>query len=152
MSDASRPQLGDITRAFAQLADRALTMKSAGLDPFVAGTLRLALRELELYIPGLEPPQNAEAARAFGDAAEIAIRNGDEREALSYALRGLSCSPHDPTLWYLAGSACIELGGIETAIRMLHHALWIHPGHREARRDLESLTSFFDGAEGDRAA
>jgi len=36
---------------------------------------------------------------------------------------------------------------------MLHHALWIHPGHVDARRDLEALTSFFDGAEGgERAA
>jgi hypothetical protein len=30
--------------------------------------------------------------------------------------------------------------------------LWIHPGHRTARADLEALTAFFDGEEGDRAA
>lgn len=153
MSDSPRPQLSDVTRALAQLADRVLGERTTGLDPFVASTLKLVMRELELYIPGLEPPANGEAARAFGEAAEIAIRNGEEREALSYALRGLSCSPHDPVLWYLGGSACIEIGGIETAMRMLHHALWIHPGHQDARRDLESLTSFFDGGEaGERAA
>ena len=153
MSDTPRPQLSDVTRALAQLADRVLAEKTPGLDPFVASTLKLVMRELEMYIPGLDPPANADAAKAFSEAAEIAIRGGDEREALSYALRGLSCSPHDPSLWYLAGSACIEAGGVETALRMLHHALWIHPGHRDARRDLEALTSFFDGAEGgERAA
>jgi predicted Zn-dependent protease len=153
VSETPRPQINDVTRALAQLADRVLAEKTVGLDPFVVSTLKLVMRELELYIPGLEPPVNAEAAKAFGEAAEIAIRNGDEREALSYTLRGLSCSPHDPLLWYLAGSACIEVGGIETAMRMLHHALWIHPGHVDARRDLEALTSFFDGAEGgERAA
>jgi predicted Zn-dependent protease len=153
VSDSPRPQITDVTRALAQLADRVLADKGIGLDPFVASTLKLVMRELELYIPGLEPPVNGEAARAFSEAADLAIRNGDEREALSYALRGLSCSPHDPTLWYLGGSACIEVGGIETAMRMLHHAIWIHPGHLDARRDLDALTSFFDGGEGgERAA
>lgn len=153
MSEAARPQIADLTRTLAQLADRVLAARTPGLEPYVSGTVRLVLRELETWIPGLDAPPNAEAARAFADAAEVALRDGDEREALSYSLRGLSCAPHHPHLWYIAGAACVEIGGIETALRMMHHALWIHPGHRDARRDLDALTSFLEGHEGeDRAA
>jgi len=122
----------------------------------VAHTLKLALQELELHIPGLDTPPNADAAKAFAQAAETSLSRGGERDALAYALRGLSCSPHDPTLHYLAASACIELGGVETALRLLYHTLWIHPGHLNARRDLDALRSFLEGDEGedreDRAA
>jgi hypothetical protein len=147
VTDSPRPTLSDVTRALAHLADRVLTRKTAGLEPYVAHTLKLVIGELELLIPGLDPAPNAEAARAFAEAAEIALRGGDEREALSYALRGLSCSPHDPVLWYWAGSASVEVGSLEIAMRLLWHALWIHPGYPEARRDLDALTSFFDRGE-----
>ncbi len=147
MSDAARPQLSDITRALTQIADRVLGSNKPGLEPYVSGTLKLVLRELETYIPGLDAQPNPDAARAFGEAAEIALRDGDAREAMSYALRGLSCAPHHPHLWYLAGAACVEVGGLEPAVRMMTHALWIHPGHRDARRDLDALTSFLEGQE-----
>ncbi len=147
VTDSPRPALSDVTRALAHLADRVLVRKPLGLEPYVAHTLKLVINELELLIPGLELPPNAEAARAFADASEVALRSGDEREALSYALRGLSCSPHDPVLWYLAGAACIEVGSLEMAMRLLWHALWIHPGYPAARRDLEALTGFFDQGE-----
>jgi len=145
--DSPRPTLNDVTRALAHLADRVLTHKSVGLEPYVAHTLKLVMGELELLIPGLDPAPNAEAARAFAEAAEIALREGEEREALSYALRGLSCSPHDPVLWYQAGSACVEVGSLEMALRLLWHALWINPGYADAHRDLAALTSFFDAGE-----
>ncbi len=147
MPDSPRPTLNDVTRALAHLADRVLTHKSVGLEPYVTHTLKLVMGELELLIPGLDPAPNAEAARAFAEAAEIALREGEEREALSYALRGLSCSPHDPVLWYRAGSACVEVGSLEMALRLLWHALWINPGYTDAQRDLAALTSFFDAGE-----
>lgn len=147
MTDSPRPTLNDVTRALAHLADRVLTHKNPGLEPYVAHTLKLVMGELEMLIPGLDPPPNAEAAKAFAEAAEIALREGEEREALSYALRGLSCAPHDPVLWYHAGSACVEVGSAEIALRMLWHALWIHPGYADANRDLVSLTSYFDAGE-----
>ena len=147
MTDSPRPTLSDVTRALAHLADRVLTRKSPGLEPYVAHTLKLVMGELEMLIPGLDPAPNAEAARAFAEAAEIALREGEEREALSYALRGLSCSPHDPVLWYYAGSACVEVGSLELALRLLWHALWINPGYADAHRDLAALTSFFDAGE-----
>ncbi len=150
MTDSPRPTLGDVTRALAHLADRVLVRKALGLEPYVAHTLKLVMNELEMLIPGLDPAPNAEAARAFAEAAEIALREGEERESLSYALRGLSCSPHDPVLWYRAGAACIEVGSLEIAMRLMWHALWIHPGYMEARRDLDALTSFFDPTDGDR--
>jgi tetratricopeptide (TPR) repeat protein len=147
VTDSPRPTLNDVTRALAHLADRVLTHKAVGLEPYVTHTLKLVVGELELLIPGLDPAPNAEAARAFAEAAEIALREGEEREALSYALRGLSCSPHDPVLWYQAGSACVEVGSLEMALRMLWHALWINPGYGDAQRDLAALTSFFEAGE-----
>ncbi len=147
MTDSPRPTLNDVTRALAHLADRVLTRKSMGLEPYVAHTLKLVMGELELLIPGLDPAPNAEAARAFAEAAESALRDGEEREALSYALRGLSCSPHDPVLWHQAGSACVEVGSLEMALRLLWHALWINPGYADAHRDLDALTCFFDSGE-----
>lgn len=151
MSDTSQPTLADISRALAHLADRVLVEKRPALDPFISNTLRLVTNQLEMLVPGLEAPVNAEAARAFREASEIARRDGEEIEAMSYALRGLSCSPHDPQLWYLAGAACVEIGGLECAMRLMFHALWINPGHPNARRDLEALTSFL-GEEGDTRA
>jgi predicted Zn-dependent protease len=147
VTDSPRPTLSDVTRALAHLADRVLTRRTPGLEPYVVHTLKLVIGELELLIPGLDPAPNAEAARAFCEAAEIALRDNEEREALSYALRGLSCSPHDPVLWYRAGTACVEVGSLEIALRLLWHALWIHPGYADAHRDLDALTSFFDRGE-----
>ena len=96
--DMPRPTLNELTRALAHLADRVLTRREPGLEPYMVHTLKLALGELEMLIPGLDPVPNAEAAKAFTEAAEVALQDGEEHEALSYALRGLSCSPHDPVL------------------------------------------------------
>ena len=147
VTEMPRPTLSEVTRALAHLADRVLTRRAPGLEPYMAHTLKLAIGELEMLIPGLDPAPNAEAARAFTEAAEAALQDGEEHEALSYALRGLSCSPHDPVLWYLAGSACVEVGSLEMALRLMWHALWIHPGYADAQRDLDALTSFFDHGE-----
>ena len=83
MPDAPRPQMTDVTRALAHLADRVLVHRSAGLEPYVAHTLKLALQELELHIPGLDTPPNADAAKAFAQAAETSLSRGDERDALA---------------------------------------------------------------------
>jgi hypothetical protein len=152
MSSPSPPTLQEILQSLAYAADRVLVDKARRLDPFCEATVRRALAELELRIPGLEDPPNADASRAFLLAGRESLERGDEREALAYALRGLSCSPHDPHLSYLAAASCVELGSVETALRLLYHTLWIHPGHVPARRDLEALTAFLDGAGGERAA
>jgi hypothetical protein len=147
------PTQDDITRALAGLADRVSISTSDLLDPYVFQALRDVAYHLELHIPGLEPPPDAEAAEALTRAAQLALDRGNEREALSRALRGLSFAPHDPGLFYLAASACFELGSVELALRLLYHTLWIHPGHHAARADLESLTAFLeDNDEEDRAA
>jgi len=153
VSASSQPSLSDITRALAALADRVTDAEEAFPEPFVSQTLRTATAALERFIPGLEPPPDGDAARGLLRGAEVALQRGDAFEGLSRALRGLSFSPHDPGLWYLAASSCFELGGVEDALRLLYHTLWIHPGHRNAREDLEALTAFFEGNdEGERAA
>ncbi len=146
------PSQSEIATALAQLADRVSRAEEDTLDPFVTHTLRAAVNALEYHIPGLESPPDTDAARGLLRGSEAALQRGDAREALSRALHGLSFAPHDPLLWYAAGSACFELGQVEDALRILCHVLWIHPGHRAARTDLDALTAFFEGEEGDRAA
>jgi len=152
MSESSRPSLSEISSALEQLADRVSRSNSETFEPFISHTLRAVVNALEHYIPGLDSPPDGEAARGLLRGAEAALHRGQERESLARALRGLAFAPHDPQLWYMAGSACFELGQVEDALRLLCHTLWIHPGHRSARADLEALTAFFEGEEGERAA
>ena len=92
VSETPRPTVNELTRALAHLADRVLTRREPGLEPYMVHTLKLAIGELELLIPGLDPVPNAEAAKAFTEAAAVALRDGEEHEALSYALRGPATS------------------------------------------------------------
>lgn len=142
MSDSTQPTLQDVLDALGRLADRVATSPRSRLDPFVSSTLRRSTAELRTYIPGLDAPPDPEAARFLVRAAYSALEDGDAREGLSRALRGLSFSPHHPGLWFVAASACFEYGAVEDAVRLLRHTLWIHPGHPAARRDLEALTAY----------
>ena len=144
MSEAWQPTLEDITRGFGELAERVAAGDKNSLAHSVYQDLRDLAFHLELHIPGLNPPPDAESAEAYARASQAALDHGNEREALSRALRGLSFAPHDPSLFYLAASACFEYGAVELALRLLYHTLWIHPGHRAARDDLESLSAFLD--------
>jgi len=152
MSQPARPSIAEIALALEQLADRVGRTEEEGLEPFVSHSIRAVVNALEFHIPGLDPVPDIEAAEGMLRGAEAALQRGEEREALSRALRGLAFAPHHPSLWYLAGSACFELGQVEDALRLLCHTLWIHPGHRTARADLEALSAFFEGDEGERAA
>jgi hypothetical protein len=152
MSDTWMPTLEEIAQVFERLAERVGETERIVLEPYVEKQLRDLMFHLERHIPGLQPPFDYHAARAMERAAEAALERGDEREALSRALRGLSHAPHDPLLFYLAGSACFECGSVELALRMLCHTLWIHPGHEDARSDLEALSAFLDDSEDQRAA
>ena len=142
MSDSTQPTLQDVLDALGRLADRVATSPRSRLDPFVSSTLRRSTAELRTYIPGLDAPPDPEAARFLVRASYSALEDGDAREGLARALRGLSFSPHHPGLWFVAASACFEYGAVEDAVRLLRHTLWIHPGHPAARRDLEALTAY----------
>ena len=153
MAESWQPTLEDIARGFVDLADRVAGSTGNPLDPYVYDNLRDLTYHLELHIPGLETPPDSEAARALCRAAQAALDRGSERDALARALRGLSFAPHDPSLFYVASSACFEYGSTELALRLLYHTLWIHPGHQAARMDLEALSAFLDGSEeGENAA
>ncbi len=149
MSASSNPSLCEITRALAVLADRVVASNAVPPEPFVSQTLRVAVNALQGYVPGLDPPPDAEAAQGLLRGAETALHRGDEREAFSRAVRGLSFAPHDPRLWYLAATACFELGGVEDSLRLLYHTLWIHPGYAQARQDLEDITSWLEEEDDD---
>jgi hypothetical protein len=142
VSDSTQPTLQDVLDALARLADRVAASPRSRLDAFVSTSLRRATTELRRWIPGLDAPPDPEAARFLVRAAYAALEDGDSREALARALRGLSFSPHHPGLWFVAASACFEYGAVEDAVRLLRHTLWIHPGHTAARRDLEALTAY----------
>lgn len=142
MSDSTQPTLQEVLDALGRLADRVASSPRSHLDPFVTSALRRMTAELRTYIPGLDAPPDPEAARFLARAAYAALEDGDAREGLARALRGLSFSPHHPGLWFVAASACFEYGAVEDAVRLLRHTLWIHPGHPAARRDLDALTSY----------
>jgi hypothetical protein len=132
----------EILDALDRLADRVTSGPSSRLDGFVSLSMRRATEELRRYIPGLDAAPDPEGARYMARAANAALEDGDAREALARAIRGLSQAPHHPGLFYLAASACFEFGAVEDAVRLLRHTLWIHPGHRPARRDLSALNLY----------
>ena len=146
MSESSRPSLDEIAVVFAHLADRVAAERARALDPVVRLSIARAVNELKRHIPGLQAPADPGAAAALASASADALRRGRLRAALARALRGLSFSPHHPELHYLAGSACLQFGAAEEAVRLLQHALWIHPGYLPARQDLESLAAYHDDA------
>ena len=92
------------------------------------------------------PPQ------ALAKAAEAALERGSERDA--WRARCVACRTRRTILgcFYVAASACFESGAVELALRLLCHTLWIHPGHRAARADLEALSAFLDDTDDSRAA
>jgi len=142
VSDAQQPSMDEILSALERLAERVSAGSSTRFDGFVSLSLRRACEELRRFIPGLDTPPDAEGARTMARAAHAALEDGDAREALARSLRGISLSPHHPALFYLAASACFEFGAVEDAVRLLRHTLWIHPGHRPARRDLSALNLY----------
>ena len=142
MSESALPNLQDILDAFERLAERVAVSPTSRLDPFVSASIRRATEELRRFIPGLDAPPDSDAARFLARSAYAALEDGDSREALARALRGLSFAPHHPGLFFAAASACFEYGAVEDAIRLLRHTLWIHPGHTSARRDLEALNAY----------
>ena len=143
------PTLHDIVAVLAYMADRISGEPDEGFDPDLKITLRRTVAELELHIPGLDPPPDAKAARLLASSAAAALIHSRKRDALARALRGLSFAPHDPELHYLAASACLELGAVSEAVCLLAHTLWIHPGHVAARHDLETVTAFHGQAPAD---
>jgi hypothetical protein len=142
VSDSTQPTLDEILAALERLGDRVAASSASRLDGFVSLSLRRACEELRRFIPGLDLPPDAEAARFLARASHAALEDGDARESLSRALKGMALAPHHPGLYYLAASACFEFGAVEDAVRLLRHTLWIHPGHRPARRDLSALNLY----------
>lgn len=142
VSDSTHPTMEEILDALERLADRVASGEGPRLEGFVSLSMRRACEELRRFIPGLDLPPDAEAARFMSRAAHAALEDGNAREALARSLRGLSLAPHHPGLFYLAASACFEFGSVEDAVRLLRHTLWIHPGHQHARRDLAALNLY----------
>ncbi len=139
---STHPLMEEILDALERLAERVANGSSSRLDDFVSLSLRRLMEELRRFIPGLDAPPDASGAHYLARASDAALQDGDARETLSRSLRGLALSPHSPNLWYLVASACFEFGTTEDAVRALRHTLWIHPGHRPARRDLSALNLY----------
>jgi hypothetical protein len=149
MPETPHPSLEEISVVLAHLADRVHGDSGPGLDPLVGLSIERLVSELELHIPGLQAPPDADAARALAKAAGEAVAVGRPRIALARALRGLSFAPHHPQLHYLAATACLELGAVQEAVQLLSHTVWIHPGFEPARRDLETLSAYGEAPRGD---
>jgi hypothetical protein len=61
-------------------------------------------------------------------AAHAALEDGNAREALARALRGMALAPHHPGCSTSRPRPASRFGAVEDAIRLLRHTLWIHPG------------------------
>ena len=161
MHDSPHPTLDEIQAILADLAQRVVADSEPTLDLDVRDEILNVTEELERFIPGLDPPPDANAAKKMTSATAAALARGRPRVALSRALRGLSYSPHHPELYYLASSACFELAAATEAVRLLAHTLWINPGHDKAREEMKALAAgdgwlpdeaSGDESEGERAA
>lgn len=142
MSPTPDPTIDEIRGILAEMARCVATDPEPTLDPVVCAGLRRAVDELERFIPGLDAVPDPEGARHMVSASGNALLAGHPKVALARALRGLSYAPHHPELHYLAASACFEMAAASEAVMLLAHALWIHPGHEKARRELEALSAF----------
>src|SRR5436190_5133652 len=109
MSKTPRRTLDEVQASLADLAHRVVVDPGNSLDLDLRDRLLDVIDELELFIPGLEPPADPNAARQLTAAAAAALGHGRPRIALARAMRGLSFSPHHAELFYLASSACFEL-------------------------------------------
>jgi len=145
VNERALPSLEELALLYAHLADRVATDPDAPIDPTVAASVDQAVGALRRYIPGLEPPPDAQAARILAASATAALAHGRPGDALARALRGLSFAPQHPELHRLTGSACLELGAARAGVASLVHALWIHPGYEAAREELDTL-DFFSGS------
>jgi hypothetical protein len=136
------PTMPEIILAFERLSERVEVSPNSRLNPLISASLGRAMEELRRFVPGLDPVPDPDAAKNLHGLAMTALNDGDARAALAHALSGLSCAPHHPQLWFLAGSACFEYGAVEDSISIFRHTLWIHPGHKEARTDLKVLLNY----------
>jgi len=144
VSESPHHALDEIQAALADAAHRVVMDQGATLDLDLRDDLLGLTEALELFIPGLDPPADPQAARQLAAASSAALIQGRPRIALARALRGLSYSAHHAELFYLASSACFELGATTEAVRLLAHTLWINPGHDRARREMEAISAYDD--------
>lgn len=149
MAEYEGPTLQNVSEALHRLADRAEDTCRLCVEPYIVFTLELAMNVLEKQVPGLD---DSDAHRSAHDVAgqwlweaDTLHQQGYMADAMAAALHGLGCDPHCPQLWRTAGLACRGLGNIDLTIRMLWHALWIHPGYTAARHDLEALVEQHGG-------
>ena len=142
MSEGPHPTLEEIRLILADLSHRVASDDGPTLDPVSRIGIHRAIAELERFIPGLDPPPDADGARELVSACAAALFQGRPRIALARALRGLTYAPHHAELHYLGASACFELMAASEAVALLAHAAWINPGHEKARRELEALSAY----------
>src|SRR6185503_16224904 len=111
--------MDEILDALSKLAERVQSGPRFRLEPFVAASLRKVDEELRCFVPGLDIPPDAEGAQFLARAGHAALEDGNAREALARALRGMALSPHHPSLWYLAASCCFEFGAVKESELLL---------------------------------
>ncbi len=148
MPDSSHPTLDEIQSALADMAHRVVADAGPTLDLGLRDQILQVTEQLERFIPGLDPPDDLDAARQLAAAAAAALVHGRPRIALARALRGMAYAPHHAELHYLASSACFELAAATEAVRLLAHTLWINPGHEKARCEMQALSASDDAGSG----
>jgi hypothetical protein len=149
VSESTSPSIIEIRRGLAALAKRIGAVRERSIDPCDIATLMRLIVALEAFIPGLDEAPDSHGAAAQETAAQGALMHARPGLALSRALHGLSLAPHHPGLHHLVANACLDLGWVREATRILLHVLWIHPGHVGARSDLDAAGLVRPMARGD---
>lgn len=147
MSRSSQLTLPELNRALGRLAGYVGKHHEWSSDngQYVREGLRSIISHLQYFIPGLDQPLDRDLAHSFLESAQQTLRQGQNRTALFCTLHGLGFAPLDARLWYIGATAAYELGEAELAVLMLQQTLWINPGYRDARADLEALMAFLEG-------
>lgn len=144
MPESEHPTLDELMIVLSHTADRVRADREPTLDPIVRLSLGRAIVELKRYVPGLHASPDIGAASAFESESRSALHDRKPRKGLYRALLGLSLAPHDPGLWHLVATACLEMREDDLTVLLLQHSLWINPGQESVRNDLHAMCASTD--------
>lgn len=139
-----KSSLSDTCRQLDNLGDRVGHQGQTAVDSSFLRRVERIIRDLEQMnsaIPGFYEAPDRQAGLLCLNKAQNMSLGGNFEGSLREALFGLRFSPQDSGLWYAVGKSLFEFGHKETALRAMDHALWIHPGHKDARRDATAIRS-----------
>lgn len=140
----------DVARTLLYLSMRLRHERLGPLPAYVEEALGAIMDELACDIPGLGPAPRQSAADHLRERAARFFRIGRFRESLVCTISGLAVAPYDCRLWHQLGLLGWEFDESELALELIGFALWINPGHTDARSDQIGIKEFLERGTDDR--